>query len=81
MSKLPVRKSVRLGRLNYVGQKFYFLTLCCFHRQTAFLNPKPFQWLLSLLRAESANNLFIVHAYCLMPDHLHFLGGGYRTEQ
>ena len=32
--------------------------------------------MLDLLRSESAGNSFDVHAYCLMPDHLHFLAEG-----
>jgi putative transposase len=41
-----------------------------------FLDAKLSAWVLNLLRSESAANSFCVHAYCLMPDHLHFLAEG-----
>src|SRR5271165_2211582 len=76
MLELPVRKTPRLSRVNYLGRIFYFVTFCCFHRASIFLDAKRCAWMLDLLRLESAGNSFDVHAYCLMPDHLHFLAEG-----
>ena len=76
MLELPVRKTTRLSRSNYLGQAFYFVTFCCFHRTNIFLDAKRCEWLLKLLRSESAANSFNVPAYCLMPDHFHFLAEG-----
>jgi REP element-mobilizing transposase RayT len=76
MLELPVRKTTRLSRLNYLGRTFYFVTFCCFHRASIFLDARRCEWMLDLLRSESAANSFNVPAYCLMPDHLHFLSEG-----
>lgn len=76
MLQLPTRKSTRLPHLNYVGQKFYFVTICCINRKPVFLSPKLSHWLLTLLRSQAVATSFKVHAYCLMPDHLHFLAEG-----
>jgi hypothetical protein len=68
--ELPDHKPIRLKPFNYLGQHFYFVTICTFQRRAIFSDTKLSHWLLSLLRMESANNSFNVHAYCLMPDHL-----------
>ena len=76
MLELTIRKTTRLSPLNYLGQKLYFVTFCCFRRASLFLDAHRCGWMLDLLRAESISNSFKVHAYCLMPDHLHFLVEG-----
>src|SRR5258708_24002598 len=76
MSLLPVRKNIRLAPLNYVGYQCYFVTLCSFHRQNVFSDSSHCKELLSLLNAEGASRNFSVLAYCVMPDHLHFLAKG-----
>ncbi len=76
MLELPTRKFTRLPHLNYLGQKFYFVTICCMNRKPVFLNPELSHWLLALLRSQSVAASFNVHAYCLMSDHLHFLAEG-----
>jgi len=32
-------KEIRLPSVNYVGQQFYFITICCFHRRKTFHDP------------------------------------------
>jgi len=76
MLALPIRKTTRLSPSNYLGRTFYFVTFCCFRRVSLFLDARRCRWMLDLLRAESARDSFAVHAYCLMPDHLHFLAEG-----
>ncbi len=76
MYLLPVRKNVRLAPSNYLGYQRYFVTLCCFRRQAFFSDSELGRYLLDLLRTESASHNFSVLAYCLMPDHLHFLAEG-----
>ena len=76
MLDLPTRKNVRLDRCNYIGLNFYFVTICGYRRQTVFLDATLATWIVSLLGSESTANSFFVHAYCLMPDHLHFLAEG-----
>lgn len=76
MNLLPARKNIRLAAQNYVGYQRYFVTLCSFHRQPVFTDSAYCQHLLVLLRTECASRNFSVPAYCLMPDHLHFLAEG-----
>ena len=76
MNHLPVRKNSRLEPLNYVGYQRYFVTLWSFHRQPVFMDSAYCQHLLDLLQTECALCTFSVPAYCLMPDHLHFLVEG-----
>lgn len=76
MNSLPVRKNIRLAPLNYIGYQRYFLTLCSFRRQIVFSDTGRCRDLLALLAAECASRNFSVPAYCLMPDHLHFLAEG-----
>ena len=73
MSKLLVRKTTRLAPINYLGFQHYFVTLCCFHRQKLFSDRGLCKRVLLRLQMESATRFFRVHAYCVMPDHLHFL--------
>jgi hypothetical protein len=40
MLELPIHKPIRLDGFNYLGQKPYFVTICCFERRTAFLDVK-----------------------------------------
>jgi putative transposase len=76
MDDLPVRKRTRLKPFNYVGRQRYFVTLCCFRRRSVFSQLRVCEELLALLRSECASRGFSVLAYCLMPDHLHFLVEG-----
>jgi putative transposase len=80
MRALPNRQPIRLGPQNYFGQKYYFVTICCFLRQDIFQNPSLADWLVSLLYMESTRLSFGLHAYCLMPDHLHFLAEGMEAR-
>lgn len=76
MNILPARKNIRLAPSNYVGYQRYFVTLCSFRRQPVFSDSKYCLALLALLGAECASHHFSLPAYCLMPDHLHFLAEG-----
>ena len=70
---LPERKNPRLARHNYLGQGYYFVTLCCHHRRPIFRNPRRCDWFLEILREKAGAKLFNVLAYCIMPDHCHLL--------
>jgi len=69
-------KNIRQRRFNYVGRQCYFITLCCFERHPVFANPGRCTWLLDIFRSESLARSFAIHAYCIMPDHFHFLVEG-----
>ena len=73
-------KNIRLQRFNYVGRRCYFITLCCFERHPVFANPGRRTWLLDIFRAESVARFFAIHAYCIMPDHFHFLVKGQEVS-
>jgi len=70
------RKSIRLSAQNYLGRQTYFVTMCCFRRNRVFDVPAACDSILSLLCSESAARDFAILAYCVMPDHLHFLAEG-----
>jgi putative transposase len=73
MSVLSALCPVHFARENYLGQKYYFLTLCTSQRQPFFVNAGLSTGLIELLRTESSATFFNVLACCLMPDHLQFL--------
>jgi putative transposase len=70
------RKKHRLDPEEYLGEKWFFITMCCGHRKPVFLTKKDGGWIVAILRAEAATHQFLVDAFCVMPDHLHFLALG-----
>src|SRR5271170_137365 len=74
-----LRRNIRLKTANYKGQRWYFVTLCCANRRRGFANPEIASWLIGELRRQSDSSHFAVHAYCVMPDHLHALVLGIET--
>jgi putative transposase len=70
------QKRIRLQKSEYQGQRFYFVTICCHERNKIFANAERCHWLLDIFRAESSARDFAIHAYCVMPDHFHFLAEG-----
>jgi putative transposase len=77
LSKMPIdRKSVRLPRKNYVGKGAYFLTICCALRRPHFADPALAHSVIQFLFQSASSNSFLLHAYCIMPDHIHVLAEG-----
>ncbi len=72
-------KRLRLPASHYRGRRTYFVTVCTDHRRSLFADPSTARWLLGHLSAISALKDFLLHAYCIMPDHVHFLVEG-RSE-
>ncbi len=70
------RKPLRLPPEEYFGQNRYFVTMCSEKRAPIFVDPRLAKWLIEALRKESEVQRFLIEAYCLMPDHLHFLAMG-----
>jgi len=70
------RKRIRLRRERYRGRGLFFLTFCTAHRDPIFVSPQPAEWLVRRLREVAARCSFKLHAWCLMPDHLHVLIAG-----
>jgi putative transposase len=69
-------KNIRLPADQYRGQKSYFVTACFDRRRPYGTRPAVSRWLIGMLREHAAAGGFLIHAYCLMPDHLHFLSEG-----
>lgn len=65
------RKRNRLEAPAYVGRRWYFVTICTAGRRTIFQDPELVGRLLGELEKTCARHLFLVYAYCFMPDHLH----------
>ena len=72
------RKPIRLPLENYRGRRIYFVTVCCQRRIPLFSTGKLGRWLIGHLRDTAAEHAFAVHAYCVMPDHLHLLVEGLK---
>jgi REP element-mobilizing transposase RayT len=70
------RKTHRLEAHEYLGQRWYFVTMCCENRKQIFRDGSKAQWVVEFLSAEAQLHQFVVDAYCVMPDHLHFLAFG-----
>ena len=61
---------------SYLGTGIYFLTMCFEGRAAFGADGQTAEWLIQALRDQAARESFLVHAYCVMPDHLHVLAGG-----
>lgn len=70
------RKTARLASHEYFGVQAYFVTICCDHRVPFFRDQSTAKLVLSLLMECAAKESFRLHAYCLMPDHVHLLAEG-----
>lgn len=69
-------KNHRLDRNEYVGEKWFLVTMCCDHRKKIFITSDKVGWGTDFLGVESVRNQFVIEAFCVMPDHLHFLAFG-----
>lgn len=67
------KKRLRLPPHDYIGRRAYFVTVCTENRETFFSNTVVGRWLLDELIATSKRSRFTLHAYCVMPDHVHFV--------
>src|ERR1700739_47297 len=74
------RKSTRLPNCNYVGRATYFLTICCAHRLPHLNDPAVASAILKTLLYFASTKAFAIHAYCLMPDHIHILAEGTHSD-
>src|SRR5713226_3078672 len=71
-----LRARIRLPRVDYEGNRVYFLTLCCQDRRPWFKTATRATWVIQQLREHGSKHRFFVHAFCVMPDHLHLLVEG-----
>jgi len=73
-------KNIRLPHQDYLGPRWYFITICCPNRRKRFTAPKICDDFLNILRSNAATHSFAIHAYCLMPDHVHLLAEGLQPQ-
>jgi putative transposase len=79
-AKLFLRKNIRLPAADYLGRREYFFTLCFHNRRHLGQNTRIAQWLIARLRQHANKRNFFVHAYCIMPDHMHLLAVGAKDD-
>lgn len=79
-SKPFKRKNIRLAAGNYQGRRMYFVTLCFEGRKAFGANPRIASWLIERLKRQATDHGFFVHAYCVMPDHVHIVAGASSDE-
>jgi len=70
------RKQIRLPPDEYLGISISFVTICSEHRIPIFHHASRGNIAIAALRDVSRSLQFLVHAFCLMPDHVHLLVEG-----
>jgi putative transposase len=70
------RGNIRLAPRNYLGYGIYFVTICTHNRNPHFADISFGYVALGRLISLSGRHSFLLHAFCLMPDHLHILSEG-----
>ena len=75
-----LRKRIRLPFGDYHGNRVYFLTLCCQARRPWFQTPARATWFIHQLEDHGHWHKFLVHAFCVMPDHVHLLVEGKSVD-
>jgi putative transposase len=67
------RKRIRLPAPYYVGRDRYFLTVCTRDRMRFFASAALAEFTVIALQNAAARQAFLLHAWCVMPDHVHML--------
>ena len=70
------RKDIRLARDEYVGKRIYFVTICAEQRRPIFRECGRAKIAVEELRKVADRMHVLVHAFCVMPDHVHILVEG-----
>jgi len=74
------RKNIRLSRDEYIGKRIYFLTICAENRQPILRDGDRAKAAIEELRKVADRLNVLVHAFCMMPDHVHLLVEGITAE-
>lgn len=72
MSVTP-RKNIRFPRNEYVGRRIYFITVCTENRRPIFRDASLATTAIESLKNVSSSMDILLHAFCVMPDHVHIL--------
>ncbi len=70
------KKRLRLPTDQYCGCRVYFVTIGTERRAPSFEDHSTARRVLDHLLQHAAQQNFSLHAYCIMPDHIHFLCEG-----
>lgn len=70
------KPQIHLPPENYRGRRIYFVTICTHCRLPIFADHREGRWALKHLQSAAARHDFLLHEFCAMPDHLHFLAEG-----
>ena len=79
-SPTRVSRPQRVDGFSYVGVIRYFLTTCTHDRSPRFVDTDVAAETMKQFRRTAALEGFAILAYCLMPDHAHFLVEGLRDD-
>jgi len=74
------KSSPRIKGFDYKGILAYSITCCTQDNHNIFIAEEPFRLVFNLLLEDAEKEKFLVHTYCFMPDHLHFLLIGNDVE-
>src|SRR5258706_14575735 len=81
MCPMPLsRKVPRLPHENYLGRVICFLTICCDLRRPHLAAAAFASRVVAILKKCAASTSFLLHAYCVMPDHVHILVEGNHSN-
>ena len=67
------RRSLRLPDWDYCLPAVYHVTCACYGRNPWFKVPSHAGACVDALRQQVARTAFQIHAFCIMPDHIHVL--------
>ena len=70
------RKYARLSPDRYRGRQSYFLTLCTDRRFPHLADQSASENVQRILTECAGKHSFVLHAFCVMPDHVHILAAG-----
>jgi putative transposase len=74
------RRNIRLARDEYVGKRIYFITICAEERRRIFRDHTRVKAAIAELKKAAARMSVLVHAFCVMPDHVHLLVEGKTSD-
>jgi putative transposase len=74
------RRNLRLPADEYRGRRAYFATVCSDWRRKILGDRSAGDRVLHHLAETAARHHYYLHAYCVMPDHVHFLCEGASNE-
>jgi len=74
------RRKNRLAADLYRGRRIYFITITTTARKPVFVTDAMVSGHLEILGRASSDHAFDVVAYCYMPDHVHLLIAGSKSE-